>query len=245
MALRPRDHADRRDLLLRLLADRPGITAAALADALGASLRTIFRDLHQLRERGYPVEASRGRGGGLRLAPRWGLGRVLLSREEALGTLVALAIAERLDQPMFAEDVARARRRIVDAFPAAERRRLGPLRERVIVGAPASAAVAASYRPPARAPLRAVQAAFVDARQLQVAYVRADGGDSHRRVEPHALLINWPAWYLLAFDHHRGAPRTLRLDRIREATVLAIPFTPRPRDLLAATAAGVSGLEAV
>ena len=231
-ALRAR--ADRLDLLARVLGDRPGITAGELAREFGLSVRTVFRDLDALRERGYPIEADRGRGGGLRLHPNWGLGRVLLSRDEALCTLLSLAVAEKLDFPMFAPEIARARRRIVDAFPAAERRRLAPLRERIFVGAPASAAVRQSYRPPAAAPTRQLQVAFVAERIIRAEYAKEGGESSSRRLEPHALVINWPAWYLMAWDHLRGESRTFRLDRFRSVDPERETFRPRPREIVGA-----------
>jgi predicted DNA-binding transcriptional regulator YafY len=43
---------DRLDLLTRILRDRPGITIADLARELGVSVRSVFRDLDHLRERG-------------------------------------------------------------------------------------------------------------------------------------------------------------------------------------------------
>jgi predicted DNA-binding transcriptional regulator YafY len=234
MPARPRDHADRRDLLLRRLADNPGVTAAALADEFRTSVRTVFRDLDQLRDRGYPVESSRGRGGGLRLAPRWGLGRVLLARDEALAALVALAVAERLGQPVFGDDLGRARRRLIDAFPADERRRLAPLRERVLVGPPASVAVSASYGAPMAEPMRVLQAAFAETRVIRLRYRPADGRLDERTIEPHVLLINAPAWYVVAWDRDRDAARTFRVDRIEAATVIAETFVARPAALVAA-----------
>ena len=230
---------DRLELVARTLRDRPGITAGELAAALGVSGRSIFRDLGALRERGYPIEASRGRGGGLRLPARWGLDRVLLSRDEALCTLLALAVAERLRFPMFAGEVARARRRIADAFPTAERRRIAPLRERIFVGDSASAAVRRSYAEPAPGPTRRLQAAFVDARVVRAEYVRDDGAHTERRLEPHALLVNAPAWYLVAFDHLRGAPRTFRLDRFVAVEATEETFRPRAAELVAALAAAL------
>jgi predicted DNA-binding transcriptional regulator YafY len=107
----------RLDLVARMLRDRPGITTATLADELGVSQRSVFRDIEVLRERGFPIDASRGPGGGLRLHASWGLGRVLLSTEEGLGTLLSLAISEKVGMPMFTGGIARARRKIVDAFP--------------------------------------------------------------------------------------------------------------------------------
>ena len=224
--------ADRLDLLARVLADRPGITARELARDLGLSLRSIFRDLDVLRERGLPIESSRGRGGGLRLHANWGLGRVLLSRDEALCTLLALAVAEKLAFPMFASDIGRSRRRIVDAFPAAERRRIAPLRERIFVGAAASATVRRSYGEPAAAPTRRLQAAFVDERIVRAGYVTESGASTIRRIEPHALIINWPAWYLVAYDHLRNGARTFRLDRFTSVEVEPETFRPRAQALV-------------
>ena len=221
---------DRLDIMARMLRDRPGITAGDLARELGVSVRSVFRDLDHLRERGHPIEAARGRGGGLRLRGNWGLGRVLLSREEALCTLLGLAINEKLGLPMFASDIARARRKIADAFPTSERRRIAPLRERIFIGAPASAAVRASYRDPATAPTRQLQVAFVEERTIEATYVKENGEQSLRRLEPHALVINWPAWYLMAHDVARGDPRTFRLDRFVAVEVQTTAFRPRPLD---------------
>ena len=225
---------DRLDLLARALRDRPGVTAGELAESLGVSVRSVFRDLDALRERGVPIEASRGRGGGLRLHASWGLGRVLLSRDEALCTLLGLAIADRMGFPMFAPELGRARRKVVDAFPAAERKRIAPLRERIFVGQPASAEVRGSYREPAEEPMRLLQTAFVDERVVRAEYVKESGERTRRRLEPHALVINWPAWYLLAYDHLRRESRTFRLDRFVTVELEDDTFRPRAGELVGA-----------
>lgn len=226
-----RPRAERLDLLGRVLRDRPGITAAELARELGVTERSVFRDIEQLRDRGYPIDASRGRGGGLRLHGSWGLGRVLLSSEEALCALLSLAVSEKLGFPMFASHVTPARRKIVDAFPVTERRRIAPLRERVFIGQPASAQVRASYGVPPRASMQRLQAAFVETHVVTAEYVREDGTRSRRRLEPHAMVINWPAWYLLAHDVAKDSARTFRFDRILGVEVHEETFSPRPRDV--------------
>lgn len=223
---------ERLDLLTRVLRDRPGITIALLARELAVSVRSVARDIDALRERGLPIEADRGRGGGLRLHPSWGLSRVLLSSEEALCTLLSLAISEKLSFPMFSSDVARARRKIVDAFPAAERKRIAPLRERVFIGRPASARIQFSYATPDQKVMRPLQVAFVRETTVHAEYVKESGESSARRLEPHALLINWPAWYLLGFDHLRGEPRTFRFDRFRAVEIEeGATFRARPRQI--------------
>jgi predicted DNA-binding transcriptional regulator YafY len=226
---------DRLDLLTRVLRDRPGITAAELARELGVSIRSVFRDFDTLRERGYPIEADRGRGGGVRLHSSWGLGKVLLSSEEALCTLLSLAISEKLSFPMFSTEVTRARKKIVDAFPTSERKKIGPLRERIFIGRPASARVGTSYATPDPTVMRRLQVAFVRESIVLADYVKETGESSTRRLEPHAIVINWPAWYLLSFDYLRSEPRTFRFDRFKviELEEHSV-FRPRPREIAAA-----------
>jgi predicted DNA-binding transcriptional regulator YafY len=232
---KPVPRIERLDLLTRVLRDRPGITIATLARELAVSVRSVSRDIDALRERGLPIEADRGRGGGLRLHPSWGLGRVLLSSEEALCTLLSLAISEKLSFPMFSSDVARARRKIVDAFPTAERKRIAPLRERVFIGRPASTRVQLSYAMPDAKVMRPLQVAFVRETTVRAEYTKETGESTTRRLEPHALLINWPAWYLLGFDHLRGEPRTFRFDRFRAVEIEeGTTFRARPREIIGA-----------
>ena len=225
-------HADRLDLLLHTIRDRPGVTCGALARELGVSQRTVFRHLDALRERGYPIEADRGRGGGVRLDPNWGLGRVHFSTEEALCALLSLAVSEKLAFPIFAGELTRARRKLVAAFPPHERRRLGPLRERIFVGAPASERIRASYQPPVAAAMRELQVAFVTAHAVLADYVNERGERGERRIEPHALLISWPAWYIIGVDRRRQQARVFRLDRFMSMRRDAGAFRPRPREVL-------------
>ena len=226
--------AERLDLMVRTLADRPGISANGLADEFGLSERTVFRDLEALRERGYPIEGEPGRGGGLRLHPNFGLGRVLLSREEGLAALLSLALAEQLGFPLLGDGIRQARRRLLDAFPAAERRRMRPLRERIVIGSTASSAVAASYVPPTNAALRPLQRAFLDERVVTADYTAENGRTLRRTFEPHVLAINWPAWYLLAYDRLRSAPRTFRIDRLANITIERERFRAHPAPLVGA-----------
>lgn len=80
--------------------------------------------------------------------------------------------------------------------------------------------------------MRPLQAAFVDERTIRAEYVKEGGESSHRRLDPHALVINWPGWYIVAYDHSRGDARTFRLDRF--VTVDAEPgtFAPRAADIV-------------
>jgi len=47
-------------------------------------------------------------------------------------------------------------------------------------------------------------------------------------MDPHAVLVLTPAWYLVGFDPQRNAFRHFRMDRMSSASVLDQPFRRRP-----------------
>lgn len=217
---------DRLDRLQGLLASHRSWTGMALAREMNVSLRTVRRDLARLGERGVPIEAERGRGGGVRLPVRTGLGRLQLDHREVLDLLLALAIGERLRSPLLLSSLRALRQKIGMAFPPEERLRVGRLRQRILVGPPASRRISEAMARPRPAVLRPVQDGFFEQRSLEITYA-ATGERTVRVVEPHYLLLTWPVWYLVVWDHLRSAARTLRLDRIESARVTDSTFQLR------------------
>lgn len=183
----------------------------------------------RLSARGVPLEAERGRGGGVRVPVRLGLGRLQLSHREALDLLLALAAGERMKSPLLLSSLKALRQKIAMAFPPEERSRVGRLRRRVLHGRPASPRVTSTWATPRPAIIAAIQDGFFEQRAVQVTY-ESNGETSSRLVEPHYLLLTWPAWYLLCWDHSRSAVRTLRLDRITSARITDEAFALRPFD---------------
>jgi predicted DNA-binding transcriptional regulator YafY len=219
------------DELMGLLASRETWTGRGLADALGVSLRTVRRALVRLEAEGVPIEAEPGRGGGLRLAGG-GLHRLKLNHREVMDLLLALAIAESIGSPLLLKSVRSVRTRLGAAFPPGHRRAISRLRSRILVGAPASTAVASTWRSPRTKVVGALQDAFFERVVVGFDYVDGDGRRSRRVAEPQALLLNPPVWYALCWDRHREAGRAFRLDRIEAITPTAEAFTERPLDRL-------------
>jgi len=207
--------------------------ALALGDAaieFGVSLRTLHRDLEILRERGVPVESERGRGGGVRIAPGWGIGRINLSRREALDLLIGLAIGESLYASLQMSHADAIRRKVMGSFAPGEQRRITAMRKRIRIGGAASGAVLASLEETRKQCGHALKEAFALNRVISMRYRDRHQNHTERLIEPHFLLLNPPVWYVLCWDQLRGDIRAFRCDRITDAFVTDTIFKPRPWD---------------
>lgn len=200
-----------------------------LAKTHGVSERTLTRDLALLREQGLPIETDRGRGGGVRLDRRWGVGRLNLAYAEAVDLLIGIEVAQRLGSPIFLASLDAVRRQLIASFSPEKRERVEALKSRILVGVTSSTFVQASASLPPDPVVKALHQAFIDKEVLDICYQREDLMVTERRIEPHYLLLKYPVWYVIAFDHLRGEPRTLRCDRIREARLTGARFTLRPK----------------
>ena len=75
---------------------------------------------------------------------------------------------------------------------------------------------------------RVVSKAIAGRRLLAIEYYKENEDEfTERTVEPYKLLNGQEGWYVHAYDLEKDAPRSYRLDRIREATVLDDRFEPR------------------
>lgn len=211
------DRMQRLDMLAVQLKQDAHWTVAALAQAHGVSRRTIARDLELMRGQGLPIDAERGRGGGVRLDVNWGVGRLNLSYAESVDLLISLAVAEQMKSPMFLAQMGSIRRQLIASFSKEKRRAVEGIKKRILIGAAASMAVQTSISAPKARVVQTLHQAFLTQHTLEIEYQREDGHRAHRTIEPHFLLLNFPVWYVLAWDHLRDAPRTFRCDRIHRA----------------------------
>jgi len=205
-------------------------TVKDLAHQHGVSEQTITRDLSLMRDQGMQIDADRGRGGGVRLNREWGVGRINLTYIEAVDLLISIAVAERMNSPMFLANLDSVRRQLVASFSPAKREDIDRLKSRILVGVTASTYVQASVKAPPKAVVHALHQAFVDQETLEIGYHREDGVTSKRLIEPHYLLLKYPVWYVVAFDHMRDSPRTFRCDRMLAAAITGKRFKLLSKD---------------
>ncbi|MBY8974461.1 WYL domain-containing protein [Rhodobacteraceae bacterium NNCM2] len=204
-------------------------TVKDLAQHLGVSTRTIARDLSLMREQGMQIDADRGRGGGVRLDQNWGVGRMNLSYAEAVDLLISIAVAEQMRSPIFLASLGSVRRQLVASFSPEKRKQVDRLKSRIMIGDTASTFVQAGASAPPKRVVQALHQAFVNRTKLEIDYRREDGEVSARTIAPHYLLLKFPIWYVVAFDHLRGAPRIFRCDRILRASKTDTAFALLPK----------------
>jgi proteasome accessory factor BC len=76
---------------------------------------------------------------------------------------------------------------------------------------------------------RVVTRAITRNRLLRIDYYKENEDEFiERTIEPYKLANGQEGWYVHSFDLEKDSPRSYRLDRIREATVLDESFEPRP-----------------
>jgi predicted DNA-binding transcriptional regulator YafY len=76
---------------------------------------------------------------------------------------------------------------------------------------------------------RVVSSAITSHQLLRIDYYKENEDEfTERTIEPYKLANGQEGWYVHSYDLEKDAPRSYRLDRIREATVLDDHFEPRP-----------------
>lgn len=230
----------RLDAIAARLKSEDELTVARVADELGVSVRTLTRDIEILREQGLPIEAARGRGGGIRLRRDWGVGRVAFTHAQSVELLVCLAVSEQVGSPLFARELGKIRDKLLASLTPETKRRTRGLKKRILVSQAASHGVQATYRAPRSRVIEALYLAFVHERSAEIAYRKEGERLGVRTIDPHYLVLCSPVWYVIAWDHLRAAPRTFRCDRIEKLQVLERSFSMAP---LARFSQALEGIE--
>jgi predicted DNA-binding transcriptional regulator YafY len=207
--------ADRLFLIIQALRGRRAVPARRLAELLGVSLRTVYRDVADLQLSGIPIEGEAGVGYTLRHGAE--VPPLMFTREE----LEALVVGARFTDAFAGRRLSRAARQALVKIESVLPAELLQRTERSRVFAPRTRS-----REVLRERLDLLHGA-IEARQVVgIEYQRPDGGPdaasrasqtvrtSRRDVEPLCLAFWGHVWTLGAWCRERRDFRTFRLDRI-------------------------------
>ena len=207
--------ADRLFRLVEILRSKRLATGSWLAEQLGVSLRTLYRDIADLGRSGVPIEGEAGVG--YRLRYRLDVPPLLFDVAE----LEALLVGSRMVQAWGDDDLAQAATaalaKIHNVLPELLRREAQQARLFIPEQGGARPRHLSELR-------RAVRARRV----IRMAYTREDGTASQRTLWPLGLFFWGRNWTLVGWCLLRGGFRHFRVDRIRELSVGEDGFPDQP-----------------
>lgn len=204
----------RHDAILRSLRRNGTSTVAELAQQVGCSRRTVLRDISALRDDGFVIHSEPGRGGGLQLDPQSIQTTARLSVDEVFALLISVASMRAAGNLPFSGRADAGLAKIEKALPSDKIRDLRRFLDCLYVGKLAPQVNIDDMGAIDPALLPAFEAGFLQRQQLRFRYRDAIGAVTDRIVEPQAMLILPPLWYLVAWDPAREGFRHFRMDRI-------------------------------
>ncbi|MET1414207.1 WYL domain-containing protein [Roseibium sp. HPY-6] len=207
----------RQDALVRNLRRQGTSTISRLAEEVGASRRTVLRDIAALRDEGFAIHSQIGRGGGLYLDPHSIQTTARLSVAEVFALLISVASMRAAGTLPFSGLADAALAKIEKALPSDKVRDLRRFLDCLYVGPLAPEVDISDLGTMDPALLPAFEPAFLNRLHLRFRYRDAKGAETTRHVEPQAMLILPPLWYLVAWDPSRQDFRHFRMDRISAA----------------------------
>ena len=209
---------------------RRPIAGAALAEELGVSLRTLYRDIAALQAEGADIEGAAGLG--YVLKPGFTLPPLMLTVDEVEAlTLGALWVGERAD-PDLAKAAGGALAKLAAVMP--------PDRAE-LVAAPSALVIPSARTAHGDAHLAAIRAAIRGERKLALRYVDAGGAQTQRVIWPMAISYFEASLILVAWCETRQAFRHFRVDRIETVEPRTERAPRRRRALLAEWKSAVFG----
>jgi len=197
------------DIIQRLRTARRPMTAAALAEELEVTVRTVYRDVATLQARRVPIEGAPGIGYMLRRG--FDLPPLMFTSEEIEAIVVGARLVARTGDPGLQDAAESVLSKVTVVLPDALRAQL----------AAAPIFVSASGAPVTeRVDLSVVRQAIRDEQKLAITYVDEKGAHTERTIWPIAVAYYVQATLVGAWCELRQDYRHFRADRITVLTVL-------------------------
>lgn len=209
--------ASRLLFILTTLQARGGMSAQALADEYGVSLRTIYRDVDALATAGIPIYSERGSQGGYRLLDGYRTRLNGLSALEAEALLLSGLSGQAADLGL-GEVFASAQDKLMSALPAKIQAGAGRSRTRFHLDVPDW--FGEGEHP---ACLAQLAQAVRDERQVRIRY-RSWRAEKERVLDPLGIVLKGGSWYLVG--RVESSIRTYRVSRILQLDLLDSHFEP-------------------
>lgn len=206
----------RHDAIVRSLRRSGTATVDQLAAEVSVSRRTVLRDIGALREEGFVIHSDVGRDGGLQLDPQSMQTTARLSVTEVFALLISVAAMRAAGGLPFSELADAGLAKIEKALPPDRVRDLRAFLDCLHIGKLSPLQDLSDMGKMDAALLPAFETAFLSRQLIRFSYRDATDRATQREVEPQAMLILPPLWYLVAWDPMREDFRNFRMDRISD-----------------------------
>ncbi|HEV8190326.1 MAG TPA: YafY family protein [Ktedonobacterales bacterium] len=204
--------------VLELLQSYAEMSGIALAERLEVDVRTVRRYVTMLQDLGIPVESRRGRYGAYRLRPGYKLPPLMFSSDEAVGVVLGLVVAQRLDIALTAPAIESALAKILRVLPVGLRGRVQALQETLVLD------FAERGIPAAGEMLLLLGQAVRQRQRVWLRYRAWESNESERLLDPYGLVYRGNRWYVVGYCHLRQGIRVFRLDRVVAVEAREEPF---------------------
>lgn len=208
------------DLIQLLRRHRAPVSGPALADELGISIRTLYRDIATLQAQGADIQGEPGLGYVLR--PGFTLPPLMFSADEIEALVLGSRwVARRAEDPRLGDAAANALSKITAVLP-------DEMRDTVDGS---SLLVGGGEVIPAQVDLSAIRLAIREQKKLVIAYRNAGGTATERTIWPFAIGFFDRVRVVIGWCELRVDYRNFRLDRIDRMEVLPERY-PRRRAVM-------------
>jgi predicted DNA-binding transcriptional regulator YafY len=193
------------------LLEKKESTGKELADRLGVSVRTIYRDIDILSSAGIPIYTNQGKGGGIVILDNFVLNKSVLSEKEQDEILLAL------------QNLSSTRYPDIDSILS----RLSSLFKKSDVNW-----IEVDYSPwgsdeRKKENFNMLKMAIIGKQSIRFEYFNTSGAKSIRRVDPIKLVFKDKAWYLKAYCYDKTAGRTFKISRMADIEITGDIFAQR------------------
>jgi len=197
------------------------LTATALADKFGVSVRTIYRDIRALEQAGVPIITEDGKGytlmKGYRVPP------VMFTEAQANALITAEQLVLKNKDTSFIKDYTEVVDKIKAVLKYSIQDKANLLSERTRFDQN-------NYLERNSSNLSDLQFALTNFRIVKIEYTNEQNKATTRHIEPFALLST-ENWLLVAYCRLRKEFRFFRLDRINKLEILTDKFEPHKMTL--------------
>ena len=194
--------------LVYILLHKKSVSAGELAEQLGVSRRTIYRDIETLSIAGIPIYTEKGKGGGVSLLPDSALNKSILSEQEQHEILTALHGLSNMNHS--AAD--RVLKKLSTIFNKTATNWLS---------------VDFSDWSGANDYFNDFKTAILERRITEFDYYNSYGDKTTRSVEPIQLCFKSKSWYLKGFCLTKQDIRVYKLTRVKNLFVSDNHFSTR------------------